>query len=75
MFTIKTATGKEFSSVYSTSLANPPVAFLRIVKSDLQTVQEVFSDENELPLDIYPQFHTVDSITDENTAIKIILKP
>ena len=75
MITIKTATGKEFASDYATSLANPPVAFVRVVGSDMETVQEVFSDSAELPINLYPQFHTVDSITDENTAIKLILKP
>ena len=75
MITITTATGKELNSDYATSLANPKVAFLRIVGETLETVRSIFYDAAELPVDKFPSFHTVAAITDENTGIKIILKP
>lgn len=72
MFKIKTATGKEFESDYAVTI--PGIAFIRIVNKTLEEVEEILSDEKELPLQGYEDFNSVASITDEQTGIKIILK-
>lgn len=72
MFKIKTATGKEFDSDYAVTI--PGIAFIRIVNKTLEEVEEILSDEKELPLQGYEDFNSVASITDEQTGIKIILK-
>ena len=75
MFTIKAATGKEFDSDYAVSIPEPPIAFVRIVGLEYNTVKEIFSNPDELPIDRYPNFHTVSDFIDEETATKLILKP
>ena len=72
MFKIKTAAGKEFESDYAVTI--PGIAFIRIVNKTLEEVEEILSDEKELPLQGYEDFNSVASITDEQTGIKIILK-
>ena len=75
MFAIKTATGKELKSSYAVSIPNPPLAYIRVKEIDLETARQIFYDKKELPLDMFPQFNTVDDVIDEGRAIKIILKP
>lgn len=75
MFTIKTATGKEFQSNYATRIDNPPFAFIRIIDSDEETVDHVFSDENELPIEGFEEFRHLVEITREPNSIKIMLEP
>lgn len=75
MFNIKTATGKELKSSYAVSIPNPPLAYIRVKGMDIDTVRKLFHDKAELPLDIFPQFKTVDDIIQENNSIKVVLKP
>lgn len=75
MFTIKTATGKEFKSTYATRLSNPSFAFIRIVDSDAETVKKVFSNEDELPIEGYEEFRHLVEITEESHAVKLMLEP
>ena len=75
MFTIKTATGKELTGKYAVAIPNPPLAYIRVSGIDVDTARKLLYDEKELPLDIYPQFKTVDSVIDEGSVIKIVLKP
>lgn len=75
MITITTATGKTFESDYAVAPQTAPLAFIRIVNSDIETVKRVFSDEAEFPIVEYPRFTHVSSFIDEDTAIKLVLKP
>lgn len=74
MITITTATGKTFESDYAVAPSSAPLAFIRIVNSDIETVERVFSDENEFPLVEYPQLRFVADFIDEYTGIKLVLK-
>lgn len=74
MFTIKTATGKEYQSDYATALNSQGVGFVRIVGEDFNDLQDVFSNGEEMPLDIFPQFDQVAQIVNEGTHTKLILK-
>jgi len=75
MIIIKTATGKEFESDYAVSIPNPQIAFIRILGHSRGEISEIFSDPSELPVEGFPAFHTVAEVIDEDTAIKLILKP
>lgn len=75
MFTIATATGKKFDSDYATSIKNPLVGFVRIIGEDMETVTNVFKNQEEMPVDVFPQFNAVADIIDEGDGIKLILKP
>lgn len=75
MFTIKTATGKEFDSSYAVASPYNDGAYVTIIDSDFQTVARTFSDPAEMPIDIYPQFHTVASIVTQFSGIQLTLKP
>lgn len=75
MFTIATATGKQFDSDYATTVKEPSVGFVCIVGETLENVRSVFFNKEEMPLDIFPQFKTVASIKDLETSIELVLKP
>lgn len=75
MITIRTATGKELESDYAVSIPNPQIAFIRILGHTRKEIEEMFEDDSELPIEGFPEFHTVTDVIDENTAVKIILKP
>ena len=72
MITITTATGKKFDSDYAVSPRSLPIAFIRIVNSDMGTVRRVFSDESEFPIVEYPSLVSATDFIDEQTAIKIV---
>lgn len=75
MITITTATGKKFVSDYAVTIPNPQTAFVRILDHSRQEIVEIFTDPTELPLEEFPEFHTFAGAIDENTAVKIIIKP
>ena len=75
MITITTATGKKLESDYAVSIPNPQRAFIRILGHTRKEIEEIFEDPSELPIEGFPEFHTMADVIDENTAIKIILKP
>lgn len=75
MFTITTATGKEFDSTYAVASPNNDGAFVTIANSDFQTVARTFSDPAEMPIDIYPQFHTVSGVVSQVSGVQLTLKP
>ena len=75
MFTITTATGKQFDSDYAVASPYNDGAYVRIINSDMETVERVFSDPSEMPIGMYPQYRTLAGITDEFTGIKLVLKP
>ena len=74
MTTITTATGKTFESDYAVPVPTMPLAFIRIVNSDMETVRRVFSDSSEFPIVEYPQLRSVLDFIDEQTGIKLVLK-
>lgn len=74
MITITTATGKTFESDYAVSPPTAPLAFIRIVNSDMETVKRVFSDSSEFPIVEYPLLSSVSDFIDEYTGIKLVLK-
>lgn len=47
METIKTATGKQFNVDLVCTVPSPRIAYIRILESDIATVEKVFSDKNE----------------------------
>lgn len=73
MFKIKTATGKEFDCDYANSM--PDIAFIRIVGRTLEEIRKIFSDGAELPIVGYEEFKTFVTAFDEQSAIKLVLKP
>jgi len=75
MFTITTATGKQFDSSYAVANPDNTGAFVTVQGSDFHTVASVFSDPSEMPIDIYPQFHTVTGIVNQNSGVQLVLKP
>ena len=75
MITVTTATGKIFDSDYAVTIPNPATAFVRVLNHSRQELVEIFSDPSELPLEEFPTFRTFAEAIDEQTAIKIILKP
>lgn len=75
MFTIKTATGKEFDSDYATHISSPPLAFIRVIGADKETVSRVFYDPNELPIEGYEEYRHVVEVRQESNSIKITLEP
>ena len=74
MITITTATGKTFESDYAVAPPTAPLAFIRIVNSDMDTVERVFSDASEFPIVEYPQLRSVLDFIDEQTGIKLVVK-
>lgn len=74
MITITTATGKIFESDYAVSPETAPLAFIRIVNSNMETVERVFSNSSEFPIVEYPQLRSVLEFIDEYTGIKLVLK-
>lgn len=75
MFTITTAKGKTFDSDYAVASPDNDGAYVTIINSDFTTVARTFSDPAEMPIDIYPQFHTVSSIVTQFSGIQLTLKP
>ena len=75
MFTITTATGKTFNSDYAVAPPNMPMGFIRIVGQDFETVERIFSDSAEFPIEQYPQFNSASDFIDEGTGIRFVLKP
>lgn len=75
MFTITTAKGKTFDSNYAVASPDNDGAYVTIINSDFPTVAKTFSDQNELPIDIYPQFHNVTAIVSQFTGVQLTLKP
>ena len=47
METIETATGKKFNVDLVCTVPSPRIAYIRILGSDMATVQKVFSDASE----------------------------
>lgn len=72
---VTTATGKQFESDYAVDNPRIGIAFVRILDQDLKTVERLLGNEDELPLDCFPQYKSVDGIFSEQTAVKIMLKP
>lgn len=74
MFLITTATGKQFQSDFANAPHSAEFAFVRVVNSNYSTVHSVFSNPEELPIDVCQTFLHVNSINDVGDAIEIILK-
>lgn len=75
MITVTTATGKKFQSDYAVTLRSPPRGFIRIIGEDIGTLEKVFSDEKEMPIVGYEPYKEVSDIFEEDSGVKIILKP
>lgn len=75
MFTIRTATGKEFDSDYATHISSPPLAFIRIIGEQKNVIDRIFSDPNELPIEGYEEFRHLVEVRQESNSIKITLEP
>lgn len=76
---ITTATGKQFDVDLVCSIPSPPFAYIRIINSDLATVNKVFSDENETKRIEYNGFvlngyTTLGYAKKEDIAIKVRLE-
>jgi len=75
MFTITTAKGKQFDSNYAVASPYNDGAYVTLINSDFLSVAQTFSDPDELPIDIMPQFHTVSAIVSQFSGIQLTLKP
>ena len=76
MFTIKTATGKEFDSTYVANAPNIPYLYVTIVGAPFEEVVSTLLKRGELPFEGYEGFGQIsgfDKLGDNET--KLILKP
>jgi hypothetical protein len=73
MFTITTATGKQFDSDYAVDNASIGLAFVRIIGKDKKEVEQIFKNPEELPLDCFPQYGKLDGVFNENDGAKLML--
>lgn len=74
MFTLTTATGKQFDSDYAVDNSRLGIAFVRILDQDFETIKGIFKNNEELPFDCLPQYKKVEDIFNEGSAVKIMLK-
>ena len=72
---IKTATGKEFECSAITENLVPRRLYLHIVGATIANVNSVFSSDDELPIEGYKYYDTVQSISSEGQLkVKVSLK-
>ena len=74
MFTLTTATGKQFDSDYAVDNSRLGIAFVRILDQDFETIKGIFKNSEELPFDCLPQYKNIEDIFNEGSAVKIMLK-
>ncbi len=79
MFTITTATGKEFQSDYLVANYSAPKIYLRVLNETKETVLKVFQDPKETASFVsggktYEGFTNCVGITQEGDAWKVALK-
>ena len=71
--TITTATGKQFETDFAVCNDNIGIAFVRILGHDKETVERIFANSRELPFDRFPKYKILQSILEEQDAIKLML--
>ena len=70
-----TAKGNEFECESITFIPSPPRVYLHIVGKGTDEVARVFYEEGQLPINGYPAFTAVQSVSSEGTArVKVSLK-
>ena len=74
MFTITTATGKQFESDFAVDSSTTGLAFVRILNQDKKTIENLFKDPAELPFDCFPEHNVLEGIFDEGADTKLMLK-
>lgn len=75
---IKTASGKEFSSDYLTTIPSPAQMFVRVIGAEFSTVKDVFGNPEETRqisygARLFTGYTRMISAFREDDAIKIIL--
>lgn len=72
---VKTAKGKEFNCDSVTFIPSPPRLYLHLVNVGLEEVTTTFYENGQLPVEGYPIFQNVQSISSEGAArVKVSLK-
>lgn len=78
METVKTATGKEFSCEYISTIPYPARAYIRIPNTPLSEIAAVFSDPAETAQLFYCE-HCIEgytrlmSLVNEDNAVRVVL--
>lgn len=75
MFKIKTATGRELDCDMAVVNPDPPRLYLNIRNTSLSEMMQVFSNPTELPVEGYPKFGSLQSVSDAYDAVSVALKP
>ena len=73
MFTIKTATGKEFDCDCALAPKESEFGFVHLLNVDISTVERTFQNSAELPFDLCPDFPVVAMIVEKNGGIELTL--
>ena len=72
---IKTALNKEFDCEAITMNPSPPRLYLHLVNTGMEEVNTIFGNNKHLPIEGYPAFNAVQSISPEGvTSVKVSLK-
>ena len=76
--TVTTATGKEFPSDYFVTIPRPEMCFFRVF-TDIETAITVFGNAEETERLFYNQslytgYTHLESATQENDAVKVVMK-
>lgn len=72
---VKTSAGNTLECESITSIPSPPRLYLHLINTSIETVNKIFVEENQLPLQEYPAFTEVQSISQEGSArVKVSLR-
>ena len=72
--TVKTNTGKEFECDMTSEIDTPPRLYFHIKESTFGEVATAFSEEGALPVEGYPNFTVVQSISVTSDGVRVTLK-
>ena len=72
---VKTSVGNILECESITSIPSPPRLYLHLINTSIETANKIFVEENQLPLQEYPAFTEVQSISQEGSArVKVSLR-
>ena len=74
MFTITTATGKQFDCDCALAPKTSEFGFVHLLNTNLPTVERIFQNKAELPFDMCPDFTEVVGIDEVNGGIELMIK-
>ena len=72
---VKTSAGIPLECESITSIPSPPRLYLHLINSSIEDANRIFIEGNQLPLQGYPAFTEVQSISQEGSArVKVSLR-